>query len=225
MIKIFLADDHELVRQGIRALIERETDISVVGEAGCGNDTLSMLPNLNPDLLLLDLMLPDMSGMDVLEKAKKTLPGLRVIIISMYDNKAYLLEALQRGTNGYIIKGSSGSDLLKAIRMVMADRRYVSPPLTEYLIESTASKHSRGNYADSDKLTPREEQVLYFTAEGFTSSHIADRLGISARTVETHRNNLMRKLGLHNKAELIRYSMERGLPKNLKTALHGRTIS
>ena len=170
-------------------------------------------------------MLPDMSGMDVLEKAKKALPGLRVIILSMYDNKVYLLEALQRGADGYVIKGSSGSDLLKAIRTVLAGRRYVSPSLTEYLMEDTASKRSRGNYADSDKLTPREEQVLYFTAEGFSSSHIAERLGISARTVEAHRNNLMRKLGLHNKAELIRYSMERGLPKNLKTALHGRTIS
>ena len=135
MIKIFLTDDHEMVRQGIRALLERESDIQVTGEAGSGKDTLSNLATLKPDLLLLDLMLPDMSGMEVLEKAKKALPGLRVIILSMYDNKVYLLESLQRGADGYVIKGSSGSDLLKAIRTVMAGRRYVSPSLTEYLME------------------------------------------------------------------------------------------
>ncbi len=158
-------------------------------------------------------MLPDMSGMEVLEKAKKALPGLRVIILSMYDNKVHLLEALQRGADGYVIKGSSGSDLLKAIRTVLAGRRYVSPPLTEYLMEDMAAKRSKGHAAGSGRLTPREEQVLYFTAEGFSSSHIAGRLGISARTVEAHRNNLMKKLGLHNKAELIRYSMVHSIPK------------
>lgn len=208
MIKIFLADDHELVRQGIRALIEREADISVVGEAGSGKDTLSNLPGAKPDLLLLDLILPDMNGMEVLEEVKKTLPGLRVIILSMYDNKVHLLESLQRGADGYVIKGSSGFDLLKAIRSVIAGRRYVSPPLTEYLMESISSRRSNGNTAGPGKLTPREEEVLYLTAEGLSSSDISERLGISARTVEAHRHNLMKKLGLHNKAELIRYSIE-----------------
>jgi len=208
MIKIFLTDDHEMVRQGIRALIEREVDIQVISEAGNGKETLSQLTALNPDLLLLDLMLPDISGMVVLEKSKKALPELRVIILSMHDNKVHLLESLQRGAEGYVIKGSSGSDLIKAIRIVMTGRRYVSPPLTEYLMEIMSSKRSKGSAADFNKLTLREEQVLYLTAEGLRSSDIAERLGISARTVEAHRNNLMKKLGLHNKAELIRYSME-----------------
>jgi len=213
MIKIFLADDHELVRQGIRALLEREADIKVIGEAGDGSVTLSNLAGVKPDLLLLDIMLPDISGMEVLEKAKKALPGLLVIILSMYDNKVYLLEALQRGAAGYVIKGSSGSDLLKAIRTVLAGRRYVSPPLAEYLMEDMAAKRSKNHANGAGSLTSREEQVLYFTAEGFSSSHIAERLGISARTVEAHRNNLMKKLGLHNKAELIRYAMVHSIPK------------
>ena len=208
MIKIFLTDDHEMVRQGIRALIEREADIQVTCEAGSGKETLSKLTTLKPDLLLLDLMLPDISGLEVLEKAKKALPALRVIILSMHDNKVHLLEALQRGTDGYVIKGSSGSELMKAIRIVMTGRRYVSPPLTEYLLEIMSSKRSKGSAAGCNKLTLREEQVLYLTAEGLRSSDIAERLGISARTVEAHRNNLMKKLSLHNKAELIRYSME-----------------
>ena len=208
MIKIFLTDDHEMVRQGIRALIEREADIQVICEAGSGKEALSKLATLKPDLLLLDLMLPDISGLEVLEKSKKALPELRVIILSMYDNKVHLLESLQRGADGYVIKGSSGSDLIKAIRIVMTDRRYVSPPLTEYLMEIMSSKRSKGSAAGSNKLTLREEQVLYLTAEGLRSSDIAERLGISARTVEAHRNNLMKKLSLHNKAELIRYSME-----------------
>ena len=213
MIKIFLTDDHEMVRQGIRALLEREADIQVTCEAGSGKETLSKLTTLNPDLLLLDLMLPDISGLEVLEKAKKALPALRVIILSMHDNKVHLLEALHRGTDGYVIKGSSGADLMKAIRIVMTGRRYVSPPLTEYLLESMSSKRSKDSAAACNKLTLREEQVLYLTAEGLRSSDIAERLGISARTVEAHRNNLMKKLGLHNKAELIRYSMEHSTPQ------------
>lgn len=209
MINIFLTDDHEMVRQGIRALIEREADIRVTGEAGSGKETLSKLPALRPDLLLLDLLLPDISGLEVLERAKKALPGLRVIILSMYDNKVHLLEALHRGADGYVIKGSSGADLLKAIRTVMAGRRYLSPSLTDYLMENMAASGSKGN----DKLTPREEEVLYYTAEGLSSSDIAGKLKISARTVEAHRNNLMKKLGLRNKAELIRYSIEHNIPK------------
>jgi len=208
MIKIFLTDDHEMVRQGIRALIEREADIQVIYEAGSGNETLSKLTTLTPDLLLLDLMLPDISGLEVLEKSKKALPELRLIILSMYDNKFHLLESLRRGADGYVIKGSSGSELMKAIRIVMTGRRYVSPPLTEYLLEIMSSKRSKGTADVCSKLTLREEQVLYLTAEGLRSSDIAERLGISARTVEAHRNNLMKKLSLHNKAELIRYSME-----------------
>ncbi|TAN40882.1 MAG: response regulator transcription factor [Nitrospirae bacterium] len=208
MIKIFLTDDHEMLRQGLRSLFEREADISVAGEAGSGAETLAKLAAVKPDLLLLDLMLPDMSGMEVLEKARQAFPGLRIIILSMYDNKVHLLEALQRGADGYIIKGSSGVTLLQGIRTVMSGRRYVCPPLTDYLLEDMAVKHSKNQPAGSVKLTFREEQVLYHTAEGLTSSDIASRLGISARTVEAHRNNLMRKLGIHNKAELIRYALE-----------------
>ncbi|MHB8882400.1 MAG: response regulator [Thermodesulfovibrionales bacterium] len=207
MIKIFLTDDHEMLRQGLRSLIERETDISVAGEAGSGTETLAKLSKVKPDLLLLDLMLPDMSGMEVLEKARQALPGLRIIILSMYDNKVHLLEALQRGADGYVIKGSSGVILLQGIRTVMAGRRYVSPPLTDYLLEDVAAKHSKNPASGTVKLTFREEQVLFHTSEGLTSSDIASRLGISARTVEAHRNNLMRKLGIHNKAELIRYAL------------------
>ncbi len=208
MITIFLTDDHVLVRQGIRVLIEREKDISVVGEAGSGAETLSQLTTMKPDLLLLDLMLPDMRGIEVLEKTKILLPALRIIILSMYDNKIHLLEALQRGADGYVIKGSSGAELLKAIRTVLAGRRYVSPSLTEHLIEYMSKKQSSSAADSPTKLTFREEQVLQFTAEGLTSSDIARKLNISARTVETHRNNLMKKLDIHNKAELIRYSME-----------------
>lgn len=211
MINIFLADDHEMVRQGIRALLEIERDICVTGEGGTGEETLSKLASLKPDLLLLDLMLPDMSGLEVLEKARGALPALRVIVLSMYDNKVHLLEALRRGANGYVIKGSSGADLQKAIRTVISGRRYVSPSLTEYLMEDRALKNGKGNHDRQGELTSREEEVLYFTAEGLSSSEIARRLGISSRTVEAHRNNLMKKLDLHNKAELIRYAMERGI--------------
>ncbi len=211
MIDIFLTDDHEMVRQGISALIEKASDIRVIGEAGSGKETLSKLTTLKPDLLLLDLMLPDMSGLEVLENAKKALPGLRIIILSMYDNKVHLRESLQRGANGYVIKGSSGTELLRAIRSVMEGRRYVSYSLSEYLMENMAAKHSRNHTDSSGNLTSREEQVLYLTAEGLSSSEIARRLGISSRTVESHRNNLMKKLDLHNKTELIRFSIKHGV--------------
>jgi len=210
MINIFLTDDHEMVRQGIKALLEREADLQVISEAGNGRETLSKLAEFSPDLLVLDLMLPDMSGLDVLENAKKTMPGLLVIVLSMYDNKVYLMESLQRGADGYVIKGSSGADLLKAIRTVSSGRRYVSPPLAEYLMDTVSPKKLKTGSDSFVKLTSREDQVLYFTADGLSSSQIAEKLGISARTVETHRNNLMKKLGLHNKAELIRYSIEHG---------------
>ncbi len=208
MIKIFLTDDHELVRQGIRVLLERAKDISVVGEASSGADTLSQLSAIKPDLLLLDLMLPDLRGIEVLEKARTAFLELRVIILSMYDNKVHLIEALQRGADGYVIKGSSGAELLMAIRTVSAGRRYVSPSLAEHMIEYISPKKSISGAIGALKLTFREEQVLQLTADGLTSSDIAKKLGISARTAESHRNNLMKKLGVHNKAELVRYSVE-----------------
>ena len=211
MIRIFVTDDHEIVRQGICALLEKERHIEIVGTAGSGRETLEKISSAKPDLLILDIMLPDMSGLEVIGDAKAVLPGLRIIVLSMYDNKVYLFEALRRGADGYVIKGSSGGDLLNAIASVTSGHRYMTAQLAEHIMDDLAVRRAKSAETFVLRLTPREEQVLCMTVDGLSSSDIADQLAISSRTVEAHRNNLMKKLGLHNKTELIRYAMERGL--------------
>jgi DNA-binding NarL/FixJ family response regulator len=211
MTTIVLADDHQLVRQGLRALLEVESDLRVIGEAGDGLEAVRLVERLNPNVVVLDLMMPGINGLEVTRQLKKNSFQTGIVILSMYADEAYVLEALGNGASAYVLKDSNASDLVHAVREVAAGRRYLSPPLSDRAIEvyqETARATAIDRY---ETLTTREREVLHLSAEGCTSSEIASRLGISARTAETHRTHLMSKLGLHTQVELIRYALRRGI--------------
>jgi two-component system response regulator NreC len=211
VITIVLADDHHVVRQGLRALLEIEEGFSVVGEAADGVDAAQLTERLQPDVLVLDLMMGGMDGLEVAKQVRVRSPRTAVVVLSMYDNQAYVAEALRCGARAYVLKGSTSSDLLTAIRAAVVGRLFLSPPLTERAIEEYAKMVAEVAIDPFEGLTLREREVLYLTVSGHTSTAIAARLHISPRTVETHRSNLMRKLGIHTLADLIRYALERGI--------------
>jgi two-component system, NarL family, response regulator NreC len=208
---IVLADDHQVVRQGLKALLEAEPDFRVVGEAGDGLQAIRRVELLSPRILVLDLMMPGLNGIDVVREIKKCSPHTQVVILSMYANEAYVLEALNNGASGYVVKDSSSADLVRAVREAAAGRRYLSPPLSDRAIEVYQEKARAATLDRYETLTAREREVLHLAAEGHTSAEAAARLGISARTAETHRSNLMHKLDLHTQADLIRYALRRGI--------------
>jgi DNA-binding NarL/FixJ family response regulator len=211
MITIVLADDHHVVRQGLRALLEAESDFSVVGEAGDGLEALRLVDQLNPNVLVLDLMMPGLNGLEVARQIGKRSSQTRIVVLSMYSNEAYVLEALGNGASAYVLKDSSSADLVHAVCEVAAGRRYLSPPLSDRAIEAYQEKAKAAALDKYETLTTREREVLQLAAEGHTSTDIAARLGISSRTAEAHRSNLMHKLGLHTQADLIRYALRRGV--------------
>lgn len=211
MITIVLADDHHVVRQGLRALLTAEADFSVVGEAGDGLEALRRVEQLKPNVLVVDVMMPGLNGLEVCRQLSKHSPMTHLVVLSMYSNEAYVLEALGNGASAYVLKDSSSADLVRAVREVAAGRRYLSPPLSDRAIEAYQEKAKAAALDKHETLTTREREVLQLSVEGHTSAEIAARLGISSRTAETHRSNLMHKLGLHTQADLIRYALRRGI--------------
>ena len=209
MIRILLADDHTMVRQGLRSLLEEEADISVVGEARDGPETIALTESLRPDVLVVDLMMPGVGGLEVMRQVGRKVPSTRFVVLSMYANEAYVVEALRSGAMAYVLKDTGAEELVRAIRHVAQGGRYLSPPLSEGALEAYLER-VRGGGAE-EALTPREREVLQLAAEGRSNAEIAERLFISPRTAETHRANLMRKLGLHSQAELIHYAFQSGL--------------
>ena len=208
---IVLADDHQVVRQGLKALLEAENDFRVVGEAGDGLQAVKRVELTSPRVLVLDLMMPGLNGLDVIPQVKKCSPHTQIVVLSMYSNEAYVLEALNSGASAYVLKDSTSDDLLHAVREAAAGRRYLSPPLSARAIEVYQQKAKATTLDRYETLTGREKEVLHLAAEGHTSAEIAGRLGISGRTAETHRSNLMHKLDLHTQAELIRFALKRGI--------------
>lgn len=208
---IALADDHDVVRQGLRALIERERGLSVIGEAADGLEAVEMVERLRPQILVLDLMMPGLNGLEVARRVSRRWPQTRVIVFSMYASEAYVLEALRNGASGYVLKEAGASHLLHAIREVAAGRRYLSPPFSDQAVEAYVARSRSEPLDPYDRLTAREREVLHLAAEGRSNREVAQRLSISPRTAETHRATLLRKLGLRNQTELVRYALQRGI--------------
>ncbi len=210
MIRIVLADDHSVVRQGLRALLEAEPDFSVVGEAGDGPEAIRLVERWRPDALVLDLALPGLSGIEVARQVRQRAPQTRIVVLSMHAAQAYVSDALSAGAHAYVLKKSTSADLGQAIREAFAGRRYLSPPLSEHSIDEYLDK-AKSTLDPYQTLTPREREVLHMAADGLTSAQIATRLSISPRTAEMHRSHLMRKLGLHSQTDLVRYAVQKGL--------------
>ncbi len=213
VVTLLLADDHAVVRLGLRRLVENEPDLRVVSEVADGLQVLPEVERLHPDVLLLDLVMPGLNGLEVLRQVRKRCPKTRVVILSMHANEAYVLEALRNGAAAYVLKGSNGSEVMEAVRAVIAGRYYLSPPLSERAIQTYLEKAEEAALDAYDGLTTREREVLQLSAEGHNNSQIAARLFISRRTVETHRANVFQKLGLHTQTDLVRYALRRGIIK------------
>jgi two-component system response regulator NreC len=205
---IVLADDHQVVRQGVRALLESERGFKVVADAGDGLEAISLVERLKPDVLVVDLMMPGLNGQEVTRRVSKLCPKTRIVVLSMHSSEPYVMEALRNGAAGYVLKDASCADLIHAVREVMAGRRYLSPPLSERAIDAYQDKAKAATWDRYDMLTTRERETLQLVAEGRTNNEIASRLGISPRTAETHRSNLMRKLQLRTHTDLIKYAIE-----------------
>lgn len=209
-LRLVLADDHAVVREGLRAVLDAEPDFEVVGQAENGDEVVALVDDLRPDVVVLDLMMPGRNGLDVIGELAERWPETRVLILSMHHSEAYVVEALSRGAAGYALKQAETAELGRAIRDVAAGRRYLSPPLSERALEAY-SRRASGPADPYDTLTNREREVLKLVAEGYTNVAIADRLCISARTVETHRAHVMKKLALHTPVELAVYAVRRGI--------------
>jgi DNA-binding NarL/FixJ family response regulator len=208
---IVLADDHQVVLEGLKALLAAESDLKVVGEANDGLSVMPLVEKLQPDVLVVDLMMPGLNGLEVTRQLHQKVPRTRIIVCSMHANDAYVVEALRNGASGYVLKTAQGKVLVEAIREVMGGRRYLSPPLSEEQLTRFEQKMSGTQLDPYDTLSSREREVLQLAAEGLTNADIGKRLDIGKRTVETHRANLIRKLGLKSHAELVRYAVRRGL--------------
>ena len=210
MTTIVVADDHPVVRTGLRALLEADPGCRVVGEAADGWQALEVTTREHPDVLVVDIGMPGLSGLEVARRAAAT--GTAVVMLSMHDGEAYVLEALHHGALAYVPKDASAEELLRAIHAAARGHRYLAYPLSERAIEVYARAAEASALDPYETLTGREREILALTAEGHTNPEIGSHLGISPRTAETHRTNLLRKLGLRNQAELVRYMLQREAP-------------
>jgi DNA-binding NarL/FixJ family response regulator len=210
--RIVIAEDHTILREGLRALISSNPDFDIVGEAEDGRDAIRCVEKLVPDLILLDLSMPRMNGMEAINEIKKQSPETKILVLTVHRTEEYILATLRAGANGYVLKDATHAELLMAIKSVLMGKRYLSPGVSEKVIEGyLEGRKTVKSSTPWDTLTQREREVLKLIAEGYKNKEIADYLYISVKTVEKHRANLMKKLDLHNTSALTAFAMERGL--------------
>ena len=205
-MRLLIADDHGIVRSGLRLLLEREPDLEVVGEASDGAEARDLAIRERPDLAILDVRMPKLTGLQATREIREQAPDVSVLILSMHDDERYLFEALKAGASGYVLKRQADEDLLDAVRAVQRGEPFLTPDAQRALIKDVLE---RGE--DADELTPREQEVVKLVAEAHTNKEIAAILHLSEKTVENHRSNAMRKLGMRDRVELVRYAVRRGL--------------
>jgi NarL family two-component system response regulator LiaR len=208
-IRILLADDHTILRSGIRSLLEDEPGLSVIGEAEDGRTAVSMTSQLKPDVVIMDIAMPLLNGLEATRQIKAQCPGVRVLILTMHDNEEYIRQVLEAGAMGYILKDAAARELISAIRSVHRGESVLSPAITRLVIEDYLRWGGVRPQQNSDALSPREREVLQLIAEGYTNKQMAEILSISIKTVQAHRNNLMQKLDLHDRGELIKYAIQK----------------
>jgi DNA-binding NarL/FixJ family response regulator len=209
-MNILLADDHQMMRDGLRALLDHEADLHVVGEAGDGKDVVELCAQLRPDLVVMDISMPGLNGIEATRQLSARQPRVRVVGLSMNADRRYVQAMFQAGAWAYLVKSSAAQELIVAIRAVGRGEKYVSPAIANAVVEGFVSPVAAREEA-GQKLTPREREVLQLIAEGLTSKEIAARLDVSPSTIDTHRTKLMMKLDLHSVAELTRYAVREGM--------------
>jgi len=212
-IRILLADDHAILRAGLVRLLSEEPDIEVIGEADNGREAVQKVQELHPDIVLMDIGMPVMNGMEATKQIKKRDQEVKILVLTMHDNEEYLFQVLQAGASGYVLKKAADSDLVNAIHVVNRGDCFLYPSAAKMVVEDYLEKLKHGQEPTSsfDTLTEREREILTLVAEGYTNREIAEALFISVKTVETHKANIMEKLNLHKRAELVRYAIKKGM--------------
>lgn len=207
MIRLMLIEDHEMVRAGFRMLLEAQPDMEIVGEASSGDEGLAMLSNLTPDVILLDVSMPGMSGIETAQEIKRRLPDVKILAVTIHNDLAYLMQMLDAGADGYLPKQAAAPDLVGAVRTVLAGERYIHVSLLGALVQS----HQRqAEVKTSPQLTGRQLEVLILVARGLTNQKVAEELGLSSRTVDRHLENMMKRLQMHSRMELVSYALREG---------------
>ncbi len=211
-IKILLADDHTIVRKGIRSLLDDEADIEVVGEAEDGQETLEKVERLSPDIVLMDSTMPILNGLEATRQIKKRFPHVKVLVLTMHTNEEYIFQFLQAGAAGYLVKQAAPKELVSAIEAVHRGDYFLSPAISKTIVEEFIRQAKTADKDDPyEQLTDREREVLQLIVEGFSNREIAERLHISLKTAGVHRINLMHKLNIHNVTELTKYAIRKGI--------------
>ena len=211
-IRILLADDHQLMRSGLRLLIEQQPDLTVVGEAGDGREVVSLAKSLKPDVVVMDIGMPNLNGIEATHQITQIHPEIAVVILSMHSDEGYVLRVLKAGAKGYLLKDSAEADLIKAVHAVAGGKSFFSPAVSKVLLDDYVRKLKRTGIEDAyDLLTPREREILQLIAEGKSNKDVANLLNLSVYTVETHRSNIMEKLHLRGLPELILYAVRKGI--------------
>jgi two-component system response regulator NreC len=210
-IQILLVDDHEIVRTGLRMMLLAEDDLDIVGEVNSGEEALQAVRNLTPDVVLMDVAMPGIGGIEATRKIKAANADTAVLALTMHEDEQYFFEMLNAGASGYIPKRAAPDDLVSAIRVVSQGNVFLYPTLAKLLVNDFLERAETGETPPAEELTPREREVLTHIAEGYTNREIAENLVISVKTVDRHRENIMQKLNLHNRVELVKYAIEKGL--------------
>jgi two-component system, NarL family, response regulator NreC len=211
-IRILLADDHQLMRSGIRLMLERESDLSVVGEASDGREAVALAKSMRPDVVVMDIGMANLNGIEAAQQVTQNRPEVAIVMLSMHSDESYVLRALKAGARGYLLKDSAEADLIKAVHAVAGGKSFFSPAVSKVLLDDYVRKLKRSGADDAyDLLTPREREVLQLVAEGKSNKDIANLLNLSVYTVESHRSNFMEKLNLRGLPELILYAVRKGI--------------
>ncbi|MGD0753299.1 MAG: response regulator transcription factor [Anaerolineales bacterium] len=213
-IRLLLVDDHQVVRSGLRMLLSNESDVEIVGEVGTAHEALEAVKSLLPNVVLMDIGLPDLSGIDATREIKRTNPEVAVVALTIHEDEEYFFKMLEAGAGGYVPKRAAPEELLTAIRAAAAGEVYLYPSLAKLLVKDyLIQEHTSESGKALDGLTEREQEVLRYLADGVANAEIAEALVISVKTVERHRENIMQKLGLHSRSELVRYAIRKGIIK------------
>jgi two-component system response regulator NreC len=211
-MRILLADDHTILRAGLKMMLNAQPDMEVIGEVQDGRHAMQEAQRLQPDIVLMDITMPDINGIEATRQIKKLLPEIKVLILTMHEHDEYVFQALRAGASGYMLKEAAATELIAALRVIQSGQFYLSPAAQSVMVGDYLQRVRTGEEKDSySTLTEREREILKLVAEGYTNNQIAEKLVISPKTVDTHRTHIMDKLNLHSRAELVKYAMRRGL--------------